>query len=140
MDVNLHSEVKGYGLPPAPAVEREERNRPPVTPVSDSGASARPRPDDRSRFDQPASGNERKEQKNVSAEEAEKLTREMQARLDSIGNTRLNFSIHRDPEAVVVQITDRKSGDVLRQFPAEQSLALRQKLDELVGMLFDGKA
>ncbi|ADH85003.1 flagellar protein FlaG [Desulfurivibrio alkaliphilus] len=135
MDVNLHNEAKSYGLPAATAVEREEKNRPPVTPVADSGAAAKGKPEDRSRFDQPL-----RENRQVSPEEAEELAKEMQARLDSIGNTRLNFSLHRDPEAVVVQVTDRKSGDVIKQFPAEESLALRQKLNELVGMLFDGKA
>ncbi|MFH7319853.1 flagellar protein FlaG [Desulfurivibrio sp. D14AmB] len=136
MDVNLHNEVKSHVLPAATAVEREEKNRPPVTPVADSGSAARSKADDRSRFDQKAAEQQRK----VSPDEAEEIAKEMQSRLDSIGNTRLLFALHRDPEAVVVQITDRQSGDVIRQFPAEESLALRQKLNELVGMLFDGKA
>ncbi|HET98742.1 MAG TPA: flagellar protein FlaG [Desulfurivibrio alkaliphilus] len=136
MDVNLHNEVKSYALPAATAVEREEKNRPPITPVADSGSAARNKADDRSRFDQKAAEQQRK----VSPGEAEEIAKEMQSRLDSIGNTRLLFALHRDPEAVVVQITDRQSGDVIRQFPAEESLALRQKLNELVGMLFDGKA
>ncbi len=136
MDVNLHSEARGYGLPAATAVEREERNRAPVTPVADSGAGARSRPEDRSRFDQAG----RESQAKITPDEAEKLIKEMQSRLDSIGNTRLNFSLHREPDTVVVQVTDRKSGDVIKQFPAEETLALRQKLNELVGMLFDGKA
>lgn len=135
MDINLHNEVRSYGLPPTTTVEREEKNRPPVTPVANSGSSAGSKPDDRSRFDQTG-----REAKKVTPDEAESLAKEMQARLDAIGNTRLNFSLHREPEAVVVQITDRQSGDIIRQFPAEQTLALRQKLNELVGMLFDGKA
>lgn len=136
MDVNLHNEVRSYGLPSATAVEREEKNRPPVTPVADSTASARSKPDDRSRFDRAT----QEPAKKVSPDEAEEIAREMQNRLDSIGNTRLLFALHRDPEMVVVQITDRQSGDIIRQFPAEETLALRQKLNELVGMLFDGKA
>ena len=135
MDINLHNEARSYGLPAATTVEREDRNRAPVTPVADSGASARNKADDRSRFDQ--TGRERQK---ITPEEAEKLVTEMQGRLDSIGNTRLNFSVHREPDAVVLQVTDRKSGDLIRQFPAEETLALRQKLNELVGMLFDGKA
>lgn len=137
MDINLHSEVKGYGMPSVPAMEREERNRPPVTPVADSSSSAGTRPDDRSSFDKGAGRGEGG--KALSPEDAEKLAQEMQARLDSIGNTRLNFSIHRDPEAVVVQVTDRQSGEVIRQFPAEQSLELRRKLNELVGMMLDSR-
>ena len=136
MDVNLHNEVRSYGLPSAPAVGREEKNRPPVPPVADSTASARSKPDDRSRFDRAT----QEPAKKVSPDEAEEIAREMQNRLESIGNTRLLFALHRDPETVVVQITDRQSGDIIRQFPAEETLALRQKLNELVGMLFDGKA
>ena len=136
MDINLHSEVKGYGLPAATAVEREERNRPPVMPVADSGAPARTKPEDRSRFDQV----DREARQKVTPEEAEEVVREIQGRLDSIGNTRLLFSLNREPEAVVVQIADRQSGDIIRQFPTEETLALRQKLNELVGILFDSKA
>ncbi|MDZ7642217.1 MAG: flagellar protein FlaG [Desulfurivibrio sp.] len=136
MDVNLHSDVKGYVQPPATAVEQEEKNRPPVTPVAESYATEGGKADDQSR-----AGYRQREggAKPVSLEEARELSQEMQARLDSIGNTRLNFSLHEEPEAVVVQITDRESGEVIKQFPAEQTLELRQKLNELVGMLYDSR-
>ncbi len=135
MDVNLNAEVKGFGLPVSPAIVREDRNRPPVSPVANGAESGKAKLDDQARR-----GHEKKPSKAMSAEETAELVKEMQQRLDSIGNTRLQFSLHKEPETVVVQISDRKSGEVIRQFPAEASLVLRQKLEELVGLLFDEKA
>lgn len=135
MDVNFHNEARGYAQPPATAVEQEEKNRPPVTPVSNSGSAAGSKADQRPHSEH----RQQAEPRPVSIDEAREISQEMQARLDSIGNTRLNFSLHEEPEAVVVQITDRESGEVVKQFPAEQTLALRQKLNELVGMLFDSR-
>lgn len=135
MDVSMSAEVKGFGVPTAPAVEREDRTKPQVAPVAAGGDSSR------SALDRQAmQGKEAQEKRKVTAEEAARAVKEMQERLDAIGNTRLGFSLHNEPDAVVVQVTDRQSGEVLRQFPAEEALALRKKLDELVGLLFDGKA
>lgn len=137
MDVSMSAEVKGFGVAtaPAPAIEREDRVRPQVAPVAAGGDSSRS-----ALNEQALQGKEAQERRRVTAEEAAKAVKEMQERLDAIGNTRLNFSLHNEPDAVVVQITDSQSGELLRQFPAEEALALRKKLDELVGLLFDGKA
>lgn len=135
MDVNLNAEVKEFGLPVSPAIVREDRNRPPVTPVAGGAESGKAKLDD-----QAGRGQQKVPVKAMSVEETAELVEEMQQRLDSIGNTRLQFALHKKPEAVVVQISDRKSGEIIRQFPAEATLALRQKLEELVGLLFDEKA
>jgi flagellar protein FlaG len=130
MDVNLSAEVKGFGAPAAPAVEREQKTKPQVTPVDSGGDSSKAALDEKSLHRQGAE---------VSAEDAGKMVKDIQDRLDSMGN-RLNFSLREDPDTVVVQVTDRESGELVKQFPPEEVLALRQKLDELVGLLFDGKA
>lgn len=135
MDVNATNEVKGFGLPVSSVAERNDGAKPLVAPVAKGGDSSKTALDKRNLKEREA-----QEQKALSAEEAAEAVREMQARLDSIGNTRLNFSLHKEPDAVVVQITDRNSGELLRQFPAEETLQLRKKLNELVGLLFDEKA
>lgn len=135
MDVSMSAEVKGFGVSAAPAVEREDRVKPQVAPVAAGGDSS-----GAALQQQALQGKEAQEKRKVTIEEAAKAVREMQERLDAIGNTRLAFSVNEDPNAVVVQITDRKSGELIRQFPAEEALSLRKKLDELVGLLFDGKA
>lgn len=138
MDVNINAEVKGFGATTAiaPAVEREDRVKPQVAPVAAGGDSSRAALDEQALRGRKEQAQARK----MSAEEAAKAVKEMQERLDALGNTRLNFSLHKEPDAVVVQITDRESGEVVRQFPAEVALDLRKKLDELVGLLFDRQA
>lgn len=136
MDVSsLNVNVKVANAPTSPAVEREDREKMQVTPIAEGGESSKAELDK-----QAQRRREAQQQVAVSAEEAAEAVREMQERLDSIGNTRLNFSVREKPDAVVVQITDKKSGDLVRQFPAEEALQIRQKLDELVGLLFDEKA
>lgn len=128
MDVNLNAEVKGFGVPATTAVEREEKTKPPVTPIEGSNGSAK------GALDEKAMQGHGK-----SAEEVAKAVEQIQEKLDSMG-TRLNFTLHEDPNAVVVQVTDRQSGELIRQFPPEKALQLRSKLVELVGILFDEKA
>lgn len=135
MDARMSAEVKGFGVPTAPAVERENRVKPQVAPVDAGGDSS-----GAALHEQALHGKEAREKRKVTTEEAARAVKEMQEHLDAIGNTRLAFSLNEEPDAVVVRITDRESGELIRQFPAEEALALRKKLDELVGLLFDGKA
>lgn len=130
MDVNLSADVKGFGVPAAPAVEREQKTKPQVAPVDSGGDSSKAALDEKAQRQQGAV---------MSVEDAGKMVKDIQDRLDSMGN-RLNFSLREDPNAVVVQVTDRESGELVKQFPPEEVLDLRKKLDELVGLLFDGKA
>ena len=39
----------------------------------------------------------------------------------------------------VVKVLDRKTGEVIRQIPAENMVKIQQKLEELRGILFDDK-
>lgn len=50
--------------------------------------------------------------------------------------TRLNFSIDDDTEDVVVKIMDKETDEVIKQFPAEEILELRDKMQDLSGFLF----
>ncbi|OVZ58051.1 hypothetical protein CDO44_16945 [Pigmentiphaga sp. NML080357] len=52
----------------------------------------------------------------------------------------LTFSIDEDSGTVVVKIVDGDTQDVIRQIPSEQALALSRSLDQLKGLLLDGKA
>lgn len=141
MDVNVNSEIKGVGLTvAAPAVERADRLKSPVTPVA-AGTDSTPgalgdkelhRRDGRQKQD----GGQK--QNDASTEDLGKVVEEIQKRLDAMG-TRLNFAINKEPDAVVVKVTDRESGELVRQIPSEEVLALREKLQELSGLLFDEK-
>ena len=134
MDASVNTEVKGVGVTTVmPAVVREDREKPQVAPVKASSDSAGGALGDKELHSSPQS-------KPVDAKELAKAVEEMQQRLDSLGNTRLNFRVLEKPNEVVVQVTDSKSGTLVRQFPSEDALALRVKLQELTGLLFDEKA
>jgi len=133
MDVSVNTEVKGIGVTTVmPAVVREDRVKPQVAPVQGSTDSTGAALGDKELH--------RRKQEPVSAKEVAKAVEEMQQRLDALGNTRLNFRVVENPDEVVVQITDRTSGELVRQFPSEEALNLRVKLQELTGLLFDEKA
>ncbi len=68
-----------------------------------------------------------------------KLVQEVQDYIDTL-NIQLSFTIHEKTGDTVVRVLDRESGEVIRQLPPEELLALRDKLDELRGTLFDKKA
>jgi len=83
------------------------------------------------------------EQKNEDTGNQAKLTREdveeMVEALEDFANTvqtRLNFSIDDDTEDVVVKIMDKETDEVIKQFPAEEILKLREKMQDLSGLLF----
>lgn len=140
VDVNVNSDVKGYGVPVAPAqqVKAEDRVKPQVPPVQkgDNQASA-------------ALDEERLHRKEGRSQAGKKLTQEeleeniaeIQDRLDAIGsNLLLGFAKEEKFESVVVQVKERQTGELVRQIPSEEVLELRKKLEEVAGLLFDKKA
>ena len=46
-------------------------------------------------------------------------------------NTALEFSIDKDTDIAVVRLTDKETGEVVMQFPSEESLALAQDIGEM---------
>ncbi len=74
----------------------------------------------------------------ISLEESKKLTEEIERYLSEI-NISLNFDIDEDTSDIVVKIINKETGKLIRQIPPEELLRLRKKLEELVGVLFNGK-
>lgn len=126
MDANiLTGESKGFvSMPVAPAMVREDKQKVPVMPVASSADT------------EGGKALSQREGK-PSREQAIQYVQEIQARFDKLG-TNLQFSIDNSSEDVVVKITAKDSGEVLRQFPSEAILQLRNQLNDLVGTLFDG--
>jgi flagellar protein FlaG len=59
--------------------------------------------------------------------------------LQETADVELNF--HKDESGkMVVRVLDRSTGKVVRQIPPENLVKVRDKLEELRGILFDGKA
>lgn len=76
----------------------------------------------------------RRDQRNT-----ETLVTEIQSHLDSL-SIQLSFTIRDTTGEMVVSVLDRETGDVIRQLPPEELLDLRDRLNELRGVLFDKKA
>jgi len=128
MDVNiLTGESKGVvSMPAAPAMVHQDKQKMPVMPVAPSSDT-----EGGKAFSQ--------REKRPSREQAAQYVQEVQARFDKMG-TNLQFSIDNSSEDVVVKITAKDSGELIRQFPSDAMLQLRNKLNDLVGMLFEGTA
>ena len=122
-----------------PSISVEDRAKPQVTPVKDSSDSGRAALDDNALHGNSAEA--LKKQKRLSEEEMSRLAQEIQARLDSIGgNLRLGLGTDEKTDSIVARITEKNTGEVVRQIPSEDLLELKSKLEDLVGMLFDQKA
>lgn len=74
-------------------------------------------------------------------EQARKLEEAVKGVNDFFQSARrtLQFSLHGDTGRMVAQIKDEKTGEVIRQIPAEEVLELAKRLDELSGLLFKEK-
>ncbi|MBU0676262.1 MAG: flagellar protein FlaG [Proteobacteria bacterium] len=130
VDVNLATDVKAIGIPTVPAIETEDRKRPQVAPVREGSDSSGMGLDDKALHGR-AGGKRR-----VSEDELNKEVKHIQQRLEDMG-TRLGLTVSHETDDILVQVTNRDSGELIRQIPSEEVVKLRQKLEELAGILFD---
>jgi len=56
-----------------------------------------------------------------------------------LSDQQMKISIDQDTGSIVVTVTDRKTGETVRQIPSEDALKLRRNLDSLTGILVDEK-
>ena len=153
MDVNVNAEVRGSAMPQAPvaqAIAKEDRLKPQVAPVAAGSDSVNVSLDARSLNNVQAkngeAGKEGGEAKGegsttLTKEQIESAVSEIKQRLEAIGSN-LTMGLHEDlpTQTIVVQVRDRSSDKVIRQFPQEDVLQLKTKLNDLVGLLLDKKA
>lgn len=55
----------------------------------------------------------------------------------AVGGMSVSFEMDREINRVVVTVTDKESGEVIRQIPAEEARALAKQLAESSGKLLD---
>jgi len=72
-------------------------------------------------------------------EKLQVLTEEIQEYLKDL-NIDLKFEVNEKTGDTVIQVLSQETGEVIRQIPPEGLLKLREKLLELQGVLFEGKA
>jgi flagellar protein FlaG len=55
-------------------------------------------------------------------------------------NNELTFSVDQDTGTTVVKVIDKSNGDVIKQIPSEEAIALAKALDKLRGLFVQQKA
>ncbi len=65
----------------------------------------------------------------------EELNRSMQAM-----GTSLSFSMDAATRKTIIRVLNDRTGEVIRQIPAEDVLRMSQRIAELLGVLYDGAA
>lgn len=138
MDVNVTTDVKGYGIPAVSAVELEDAVKPQVQPVPQAGEG-----DTVKLNDQALHSKKRQDEKSgneLSREDLEEAVKDIDQRLETIGSTfRFGLYKHLETKSIVGQLRDKQTGEIVKQFPSEEVLKLKEKLQDLVGLLFDEK-
>lgn len=123
--------VNGF---PAQQVDREAQVQAQVRPVEKSSEAAR------NALDEKRLRREEDQAKSrMSRADLQAALNDVQERMDQMG-TNLQFAMDKVAEDIVVKVTDKKSGELIRQIPSEDVVKLRKKLEELSGLLFDEKA
>jgi len=85
------------------------------------------------------SQNERQDEKStLSKPQLEQVAKQLQAFIGKM-NRGLEFSVDEDSGRDVIKVIDRKSGEVIKQYPSEEVLSLVAKLSEATGNFVDSK-
>jgi flagellar protein FlaG len=138
MDVNLNTEIKVYGAPTVPVVEQEDKVKPQVQPVQADSEAAKAKLNDQALHDNKGG---RGAGVALTKTEMEKLMAQVQSRLDTIGgNLKLSLNEYKPTNDIVVQVKDRRNDKLIRQFPSEELLKLKARLEDLAGILFNESA
>ena len=64
------------------------------------------------------------------------LVADVQNNLSNIG---LNFSVHQPSGRIMVTVSEKSSGKVIREIPSSEILKLSANMDKMAGMIFDKK-
>ena len=69
----------------------------------------------------------------------EAIAKQMQQALSS-SNTGLKFSVDNSTGKTIVSVVEEKTGDVIRQIPNEEMMAISRNIGKMQGLLFQKKA
>jgi len=75
----------------------------------------------------------------ISDSDVKKAITLLNDRLHHMNRGRVMFSIDPSSGRDVVRVTDRDTGDVIRQLPTEEMLKFLSNLDHMLGVIFDQK-
>lgn len=70
----------------------------------------------------------------------EEAVAKVKVQIQAISNNSLDFSIDESSGKTVVRVTDRESGELIRQIPSQEMLDIARSLDRLQGILVKQQA
>lgn len=79
------------------------------------------------------------EKRTINMSEMETIAADMQKALELNYNVNLHFSVHKASGQVMVVVSDKESGKIIREIPSSEILNIASKLKEMMGLLFDQK-
>jgi flagellar protein FlaG len=82
----------------------------------------------------------RDQESSLSVDDIKELAEGMNEIMDDL-QTSIGFSIREElNHQVVVEIKDRQTDELIKQIPSEELLAIKEKMEEFTGLLFDQQA
>jgi flagellar protein FlaG len=72
-------------------------------------------------------------------EATEKILEGLQNDIQVMHNIGLKFSVHDNTGKTIIKVMDETNSTVIREIPPESVLELAEKMDEMLGILFDKK-
>ena len=70
----------------------------------------------------------------------EQAVAKVKVQIQAISNNSLDFAIDDSSGKTIVRVTDRESGELIRQIPSQEMLEIARSLDRLQGILVKQKA
>ncbi|MBP9227169.1 MAG: flagellar protein FlaG [Azonexus sp.] len=70
----------------------------------------------------------------------EEAVAKVKVQIQAISSNSLDFSIDENSGKTIVRVTDRESGELIRQIPSQEMLEIARSLDRLQGILVKQKA
>ncbi len=81
---------------------------------------------------------QQKEPSVVSEADIDKLV-ENANQIASAYDKEINFRVDKEGEPPVIIISDKETGEVIRQIPSEEMVRLNAKMEEIIGLIFNGR-
>ena len=76
----------------------------------------------------------------VNPDEVKAAAQQLQQVVKAATGRELDFALNDRFKELVVKISDRKSGEVVKEIPSKDMLKLRERLNDLIGMFINEKA
>ncbi len=83
-------------------------------------------------------GTESRQQERQTADPSIDVILKRTNKVAAVYNNKISFEVLEDGDPPVVVIKDKESGDVIRTIPADEMVKLNRKMQDLVGMIFNG--